>query len=74
MARIRARILKPETHFCKFNCFSPKILTLNLNRDRNVNRNYDKEAMRIARKGQHCALEFLDQAEQEKIPVHKQKR
>jgi hypothetical protein len=30
--------------------------------------------MRVARKGQYCALEFLDQAEQEKIPVHKQKR
>jgi hypothetical protein len=71
--KIRDGMVKPEAHFCKFNCFSSEDFIRNLNRDRNIDRNYDKEAMRVARKGQYCALEFLDQAEQENIPVHKQK-
>ena len=66
-------MVKREAHFCKFNCISSEDFIRNLNRDHNIDRNYDKEAMRVARIGQDCALEFLDHAEQEKIPVHEQK-
>jgi len=41
-------MVKPEIHFCKFNCYSSEdFVTHNLHRDRNVDRNYNKEAMRI---------------------------
>jgi hypothetical protein len=40
-------MVKPETHFCKSIASPQKILTHNLNRDRKVDRNYNKEAMRI---------------------------